>query len=182
MLRDRSVAQKMLLVLPQHSRLELCWSRSQVGCSFLGCLQEVKTGVYHAQKYVAMQQCDMMPYPEALKYLEFPDFLVKILVSRSSIYLFTWVFDHLMTFIDVCFCCIVWGTFRVKVVVVLYSCLFYLLTMFVLLNLMFNVFACWRNIGKGQGQRKPQTKAEWPSKNHGAPCSQVFFQALSQET
>ena len=50
MLRDRSVVQKMLLVLPQHSRLELGWSRSQVGCSFLGCLQEVKTGVYHAQK------------------------------------------------------------------------------------------------------------------------------------
>ena len=54
MLRDRNVAQKMLLVLPQHSRLELDWSRSQVGCSCLGCLQEVKTGVYHAQKYVAM--------------------------------------------------------------------------------------------------------------------------------
>ena len=54
MLRDRSVVQKMLLVLPQHSRLELGWSRSQVGCSFLGCLQEVKMGVYHAQKYVAM--------------------------------------------------------------------------------------------------------------------------------
>ena len=58
-----------------------------------GCVR-----VYHVQmgcSIVAVWQ-DPLPWSSEVSWI--PEFLVKILVSRSAIYLFTWVFDKLITF------------------------------------------------------------------------------------